>query len=99
MDILDLIAQCSGFQWDEGNLEKVLLRHRVSKDECEEVVLGHSIFAEVNETHSTSEPRYCVMGRTASRRCLYVTFTIRGDLLRVISARDMSRRERRIYFK
>jgi uncharacterized DUF497 family protein len=99
MDVFNLIAQCAGFQWDEGNLQKVLRRHHVSKEECEHVLLRHSFYAEVNETHSTTEPRYCVMGRTASRRYLYVTFTIRGDLIRVISARDMSRRERRIYFK
>jgi uncharacterized protein len=99
MDVFALIARCGGFQWDEGNLEKIRLRHRVTKEECEEVLLRHSFYAEVNETHSTDEPRYCVMGRTAARRYLYITLTLRGNLIRVVSARDMSRRERRMYLK
>jgi len=47
--------------------------------------------------HSGQEPRYAALGKTEDGRRLTVIFTVRGNLIRVISARDMSRRERRIY--
>ena len=47
--------------------------------------------------HSGQEARYAALGRTTAGRWLAVVFTIRGTLIRVISARDMSRRERRVY--
>ena len=50
-----------------------------------------------DEKHSEIERRYYALGHTDGGRSLFVVFTIRGDLIRVISARDMNRRERRLY--
>jgi uncharacterized DUF497 family protein len=49
--------------------------------------------------HSTDEPRYHALGTTLDGRDLHVTFTLRGEgtRIRVISARDMHRKERQIY--
>ena len=100
MDISDLINRCTGFQWDKGNEAKIWERHRVSSNECEQVFVNEPLYAALNGEHSTAaEQRYTVFGRTNAGRELTVVFTIRGELIRVISARDMNRRERKAYAK
>ena len=99
MDVSELIARCTGFQWDEGNLPKVWQRHHITSEECHQVFLNRPLFAARNEKHSTEEERYYAFGHTDAERHLAVIFTVRGDLIRVISARDMNRRERRAYSK
>jgi len=100
MDISELIAVCTGFQWDKGNFAKIWQRHRVSPEECEQVFLNQFFYAMPNGEHTTSdEARFKIFGRTQGGRYLSVIFTVRGDLIRVISARDMNRRERRMFFK
>jgi hypothetical protein len=47
--------------------------------------------------HSRTEPRFFTLGRTDSGRHLAIVFTTRGPRVRVISARPMSRAERRVY--
>ena len=95
-DPLAVLAQCTGFQWDAANAEKNWERHRVSRTECEELFFNQPFLA-ADEKHSQREPRYFALGQTGSGRRLFIVFTIRDDLVRVISARDMSRRERNIY--
>jgi uncharacterized DUF497 family protein len=94
---VDELLACSGFQWDEGNTEKSWLRHKVSWTECEQVFLNHPLLVVRDEQHSGTEARHFALGKTNAERLLFVVFTIRGDLIRVISARDMSRRERKEY--
>jgi hypothetical protein len=86
----------TGFQWDAGNLAKSAAKHAVSVEEAEQVFRNRPVVAE-DETHSRTEPRYRALGETDARRLLHVTFTIRGTLIRVISARPMSRKERALY--
>jgi uncharacterized DUF497 family protein len=69
----------------------------VSQGECEQVFFNRPLVVAPDLEHSEREGRYAVLGRTNAARGLAVVFTIRGTLVRVISARDMSRRERRIY--
>ena len=100
MNISDMIARCTGFEWDKGNFGKIWQRHRVSPEECEQVFLKQSFYAMPNGEHTTlEEARFKIFGQTQAGRYLSVIFTIRGDLIRIISARDMNRRERRTYFK
>lgn len=94
---LDVLAQSTGFQWDAGNADKNSELHRVSQGECEQVFFNRPLLAAPDAAHSEHEPRYAALGQTDAGRRLGVVFTIRGTLVRVISARDMSRRERRIY--
>jgi len=91
------LSECTGFQWDAGNAGKSWELHRVSQAECEQVFFNRPIRVAPDERHSHEEPRRAALGRTDDGRLLTVVFTVRGALARVISARDMSRRERRVY--
>jgi len=93
----EVLQECTGFQWDVGNADKNWERHTVSQGESEQVFFQRPITIVPDRKHSKQEPRYAVLGQTASGRRLTIVFTIRGNLIRVISARDMSRAERRRY--
>ena len=94
---LDRLSQWTGFQWDEGNADKNWLRHRVSQGECEEAFFNTPLLVVADEGHSAAESRFYALGQTEAARGRYLVFAIRGTLIRVISARDMSRRERKEY--
>lgn len=87
----------TGFQWDQGNSEKNWQRHGVTQAEAEQVFFNRSVLVSGDPKHSAAEPRYFALGRTDAGRELALAFTLRGALLRVISARPMNRRERRVY--
>jgi uncharacterized DUF497 family protein len=89
--------ECTGFQWDEGNVEKNWVKHKVRQAECEEVFYSEPLLVAVDANHSQGEPRFYALGQTDEGRLLFVVFTIREKLIRVISARDVSRRERKEY--
>jgi uncharacterized protein len=69
----------------------------VSRPECEQVFLNQPLVVEEDPKHSHREQRHFALGKTDQGRELFVVFTIRGDAIRVISARDMNRKEKRIY--
>lgn len=87
----------AGFQWDDGNSEKNWHRHRVTQAEAEQVFFNRPVLVIGDAKHSAAEPRYFALGRTDGGRELALAFTLRAPLLRVISARPMNRRERRVY--
>jgi hypothetical protein len=95
--IEDVISNCKGFQWDEGNLDKNWYLHQVANGECEEVFFNFPLIVASDTKHSQQEQRYYALGRTDTDRWLFIAFTIRDDLIRVISARDMNQRETRKY--
>ena len=97
MDLSETIANFTGFQWDEGNLLKNWEKHRVSAVESEQVFFNKPVLAVPDEQHSDTEARFYILGQTDTGRKLFVVFTTRGNLIRVISARDMNRKERKIY--
>ena len=86
-----------GFQWDEGNSQKNWRGHHVTQAETEQVFLNRPLLIADDPKHSVREERQFALGRTDAGRRLIVVFTVRGSLLRVISARPMSQRERRAY--
>ncbi len=90
-----------GFDWDAGNERKSVDKHGVSQAEAEQAFFCQPLLVVNDESHSASEPRFHALGRTERGRQLQVTFTLRreGCLIRVISARDMSARERNFYEK
>jgi len=96
-DWSDILASLEGFDWDEGNIKKNWEKHRVSHIECEEIFFSNPVIVKKTAPHSTGEDRYFVLGKTDTERSLFVVFTIRSAKIRVISARDMSRKERRVY--
>jgi uncharacterized DUF497 family protein len=93
----EFFADVTGFQWDAGNADKNWLRHRVTQAEAEQVFFNRPILVADDEGHSDAESRFFLLGLTDSGRFLSVVFTIRGSLVRVISARKMTRRERTHY--
>jgi len=94
---MERLLACRGFQWDEGNADKNWLRHRVTRAECEQVFFNRPLVVAEDTRHSAAEPRFYALGETDAGRTLFLVFAIRGELVRVISARDASRRERRGY--
>lgn len=92
------LTQITGFDWDAGNTRKND-KHGVSMAEAEQVFFNVPLLLLADEQHSRQEPRHHALGRTDERRMLHITFTLRkaGSLIRVISARNMQRKERAIY--
>lgn len=86
-----------GFDWDEGNREKNLDKHGVSLKECEEVFFNKPQVIYLDQKHSVTEKRYVILGITNLGRQLQIVFTQRKKLIRVISARTQSLKERRLY--
>jgi hypothetical protein len=95
--VIDLAA-IVGFDWDGGSARKND-KHGVAMPEAEEVFFNRPLLMLVDERHSRVEPRFHVMGRTHAGRRQHLTITLRGggSLIRVISARDMQRKERDVY--
>ena len=93
----DPLAFCTGFEWDDANAVKNWERHRVTPEEAESVFFHDPLVVRSDIGHSKREKRYFALGRTDAGRHLFVAFTVRGTLLRVISVRDMNRRERSAY--
>ena len=96
MAVLERIV---GFEWDEANSRKSSEKHGVGQSEAEQVFLNEPLLFVADVRHSAAEDRFHALGRSDRGRLLHVTFTIRqeGTRIRIISARDMSRRERARY--
>lgn len=86
-----------GFDWDEGNRDKNWLKHLVSNSESEGLFFNLPLIIAADIKHSELEERYFALGQTSNGRFLFVSFTIRMNKIRVISARDMSQKERERY--
>lgn len=91
------IYDASGFDWDEENSDKNWYSHDVTNGECEEIFFNFPLVVAHDEKHSAKEIRYYALGRTDADRWLFVAFTLRNSLIRVISARDMNQREGKKY--
>ena len=86
-----------GFDWDEGNRQKNWEKHQVDYTECEEVFFNTPLLISEATRHSPQEKRYYVLGRSDTGRTLFLAFTVRNNKIRIISARDQSKKERKIY--
>jgi uncharacterized DUF497 family protein len=92
------LSKVIGFEWDEGNARKNE-QHGVSMAEAEQVFFNSPLLVLPDGSHSETELRFHALGKTNDRRQLHITFTLRDadQFIRVISARDMHRKERAIY--
>jgi len=86
-----------GFEWDKENTDKIWRKHKVSPFECEQIFFNQPLVVAPDESHSHAELRFYVLGRTDAARPLFLVFTTRKHLVRVVSARAMSRAEREVY--
>jgi uncharacterized protein len=93
------LAKITGFDWDEGNYRKSAEKHNVIQSEAEQIFFNQPLLVLDDSSHSHREARYHALGKTDDARFLHVTFTLRAaaTLIRVISARDMHRKERTVY--
>lgn len=87
------------FQWDKGNSDKNLVKHGVSDEEIEETFFDTKKRLFEDKTHSIGENRFILMGKTQLGRLLYIVYIFRNGKVRVISARDVNRKEKYIYEK
>jgi uncharacterized DUF497 family protein len=94
----EILENCTGFEWDEGNSQKNFIGHQVSDGECEQVFFNVPLIVHEDVKHAIIEKRWFLLGKTSSGRLLFLVFTIRNQLIRVISARDMNKKERQIYY-
>lgn len=93
---MGLFDKITGFEWDKGNEQKNV-KHGVTPAETEQVFLNEPLVVMDDLKHSGNEQRFHALGQTTEGRLLHITFTIRTTMIRVISARDMHRKERAIY--
>lgn len=93
----DPLDDCTGFDWDEANAHKNWERHQVTPEEAEDVSFYEPLVIRRDVRHSRREKRFYALGQTTGGRYLFVAFTIRRNLVRVISVRDMNRGEREAY--
>ncbi len=94
-----ILASCTGFEWDEGNIAKNWDKHDVSAGECEQIFFSKPLIVKRDSKHSKFENRYYALGRTNMDRLLFAVFTVRKEKIRIISARDMTIAETERYRK
>jgi len=94
---MHIFQAVEGFDWDHGNISKNWEKHKVTLSQCEELFFNRPLVVQTVEQPSAGEKRYFALGKTDADRFLFIVFTIRGKKIRVISARDMSRKERKVY--
>ena len=99
MVVNSIITSSTGFEWDKGNLLKNWEKHGVSAPECEQVFFNKPLITGSDEKHSHKEVRFYALGQTDTGRLLFVVFTVRENLIRVISVRDLNKKERKVYSK
>lgn len=85
------------FDWDKANIDKNLVKHKVDFREAEEIFFNKPRRLYLDKLHSQIEVRYTALGITNKKRKLIISYTIRKNKIRIISARDQSRKERRLY--
>lgn len=95
----DPLENCTGFDWVDANIHKNWDRHGVTPEEAEDVFLHEPLIVRSDVRHSRREKRYYALGQPRAGRRLFVVLTVRGNLIRVISARDMNRNENERYEK
>ncbi|WP_456391761.1 BrnT family toxin [Nitratifractor sp.] len=91
------LEKITGFEWDEGNILKNELKHGLFYKEIEEVFFNEPLLLTEDRKHSQKECRCFALGQTDAGKRVLVVFTLRDQKIRVISARPMSKKERRIY--
>lgn len=87
------------FLWDKGNLDKNWLKHQVLVSESEEIFYDDNKIILKDILHSDKEDRFIILGKTKKHRLLFVVFTKRDNKIRIISARNVDKKEKILYEK
>ncbi|PIP63791.1 hypothetical protein CO165_01480 [Candidatus Roizmanbacteria bacterium CG_4_9_14_3_um_filter_33_18] len=100
IEIIDLSnIKSSSFDWDKGNLNKNWKKHLITNEEAEQIFFNEPLKVFEDLHHSKTEKRLVAYGNTDEERLLTVVFTLRQGKIRVISARNQSKKERKHYEK
>jgi uncharacterized DUF497 family protein len=94
---MKILPEPIAFQWDKGNIVKNFEKHSVTTQEAEEVFANEPFIAAEDVKHSSIEQRFYGLGQTKTHRKLFVAFTVRDRKVRIISIRDMKKKERLVY--
>jgi uncharacterized protein len=94
-----ILPEPVSFEWDKGNSDKNWIKHKVSRPEIEEVFTNEPLLVSEDTKHSQKELSIQALGQTDNDRRLFLSLTIRGEKIRIISARDMNKREEVAYEK
>ncbi len=94
-----ILSNCTGFEWEKGNITKNWGKHYVSAGECEQIFFNKPLIVKRDSEPSQFENRYYVLGQTNIDRLLFEVFTVRKDKIKIISARDMTDAEKERYKK
>ena len=92
MIVAEIFEELEGFEWNNGNINKNMLKHDVNISKCEEVFFNKPIIILTDLKYSKVEERYRIFGITAGKRKLDLAITIRNKRIRVIMARDQSKK-------
>lgn len=92
----DELDDVVGFDWDEANITH-LARHNVSPEEAEDLFFDKDNVLDEDIKHSDFENRFLIIGKTQKGRLLYQVFTKRGNKIRIISSRDINKKEVKLY--
>ena len=96
---MKILPKPIAFEWDKGNVDKNFIKHKVTNQEIEEIFNSKLLKTFEDIKHSQKEIRFVALGITNKKRRLYISFTIRNQKIRIISARDQSKKERSLYEK
>jgi len=95
---IDVLEGVVGFEWDEANIAHIA-RHDVAPEEAEEIFFDINNILNKDVEHSVVEKRFLIIGKTEKGRVLYQIFTKKGNKIRVVSSRDINRKEVGLYEK
>ena len=85
------------FQWNRGNIDKSFKKNKIRDKEAEEPFFDRKRKAFKDELHPKDKERYRMVGKTKKGRLLFIVFTMRGKKIRIISARDINKKEVYLY--
>lgn len=92
-------SKITEFEWDEGNIDKSWKKHGITPIESEEIFFQKPLLLFPDTKHSAKESRFIALGRTKQGKQLVISYTMRKDKIRIISARMQNKKERNIYEK
>ncbi len=91
------LSQIIGFDWDKSNIDKNWIKHKIKAEECEQIFFNKQLIIHSDIKHSKREIRFYALGRTIENKLLFISFTVRKNKIRIISARKMNKKEKNIY--
>lgn len=96
---MELLGSPFEFEWDKHNSEHIRIKHKIEPGECEQLFFNIPLTIKPDTAHSQTEERHFALGKTNEGRMLVVVFTIRNRKIRIITARDANKKEKKNYEK